>query len=287
MLQSSLKEAGNKEEGKHMAEKMTMTQAATRVAIAPCITLLAAGIFRETAWGLDGWLLLQMVILIEVWAGMAFVRNKLTFASGASAVIAGWSGIRILSGVVVISAILGIVVAATSVGEAVVDESNLESARFYRYAMIAEVIWILWNLFGASLVAEQESRIKEREKPVLEIKEKDRVESIKLNRVRASIESLVGETDDQRELIDRIRRDVQSAEIALAHSHGGGIGSLDDPDAAQGDAEGYQRTKEIVSRLQTYSDSACKAVGDRDEKLEELHVCVKELLNASDERELI
>jgi len=152
--------------------------------------------------------------------------------------------------------------------------------------MIAEVIWLIWNLFGASLVAEQESRIKEREKPVLEIKEKDRVESIKLNRVRASIESLVGETDDQRQLIDRIRRDVQSAEIALAHSHGGGIGSLDDPDAGQGDAEGHQRTKEIVSRLQTHADSACKAVGDRDDKLEELHICLKELLNAADEREL-
>jgi len=284
-----------------MAEKITMTQAATRVAIAPCITLLAAGIFRETAWGLDGWLLLQIVVLIEVWVGMAFVRNKLTFASGASAVITGWSGLRILTGVVVISIILGIVLLATSVGEVVVEESNLESvrtlqksldanlesARFYRYAMIAEVIWIIWNLFGASLVAEQESRIKEREKPVLEIKEKDRVESIKLNRVRASIESLVGETDDQRQLIDRIRRDVQSAEIALAHSHGGGIGSLDDPDAAQGDVEGYQRTKEIVSRLQTSADSACKAVGDRDEKLEALHVCVKELLDAADERELI
>ena len=282
-----------------MAEKITMTQAATRVAIVPCITLLAAGIFRETAWGLDGWLLLQIVVLIEVWVGMAYVRNKLSFASGASAVIAGWSGVRILSGVVVISIILGIVLLATSVGEAVVEEieaartlqqpldTNLGSARPYRYAMIAEVIWIIWSLFGASLVAEQESRIKEREKPVVEIKEKDRVESIKLNRVRASIESLVGETDDQRQLIDRIRRDIQSAEIALAHSHGGGIGSLDDPDAAQGDVEGYKRTKEIVSRLQTSADSACKAVGDRDEKLEELHICVKELLNASDERELI
>jgi len=282
-----------------MAEKITMTQAATKVAIVPCITLLAAGIFKETAWGLDGWLLLQIVVLIEVWVGMAYVRNKLSFASGASAVIAGWSGVRILSGVVVISIILGIVLLATSVGEAVVEEieaartlqqpldTNLGSARPYRYAMIAEVIWIIWSLFGASLVAEQESRIKEREKPVVEIKEKDRVESIKLNRVRASIESLVGETDDQRQLIDRIRRDIQSAEIALAHSHGGGIGSLDDPDAAQGDVEGYKRTKEIVSRLQTSADSACKAVGDRDEKLEELHICVKELLNASDERELI
>ena len=112
-----------------MAEKITMTQAATRVAIAPCITLLAAGIFRETAWGLDGWLLLQIVVLIEVWVGMAFVRNKLTFASGASAVITGWSGLRILTGVVVISITLGIVLLAASVGDAVGEESNLVSVR--------------------------------------------------------------------------------------------------------------------------------------------------------------
>ena len=70
--------------------------------------------------------------------------------------------------------------------------------------MIAEVIWILWNLFGAAVVAEQETKIAEREKPVAEVKSKDRRESIKLNRVRASIESLVGETDEQRKVIDGI-----------------------------------------------------------------------------------
>ena len=53
-------------------------------------------------------------------------------------------------------------------------------------------------MFGAAIVAEQESKIKEREQPVAEVKAKDRRESIKLNRVRASIESLVGETDEQR-----------------------------------------------------------------------------------------
>jgi len=194
-------------------EKITLSQAATRVAILPCATLLAAGVFTTNPWGLDGWLLLQLIVIIEIFAGMAFVRPKLMFASGASAVIAGWSGIRILSGIIIISVILGLI----HLSMAQTEETAIESPRLDRYAMIAEVVWILWNLFGASIVADQEAKIVDREKPVSEVKEKDRRESIKLNRVRASIESLVGETDEQRIVIDKIRRDIQNAEIALAH----------------------------------------------------------------------
>jgi hypothetical protein len=265
-----------------MEEKISLTQAATKVAVLPCATLLAAGIFSKNPWGIDGWLLLQLIVVIEVWVGMAFVKQKLTFASGASMVIAGWSGIRIVTGIIVISAVLGLI----HFGMGQTEETAIESPRLDRYAMIAEVIWILWNLFGAAIVAEQESKIKEREQPVAEVKAKDRRESIKLNRVRASIESLVGETDEQRIVIDKIRRDLQNAEIALAHSHGGGIGSFDDPNAAQGDIEGYERTKELVVRLQSSAESACKATDDRDAKLELLHQCLKELLVTADEREL-
>ena len=72
----------------------------------------------------------------------------------------------------------------------------------------------------------------------------------------------------------------------MAHSHGGGIGSLEDPNSGQGDMEGYERTKEIVERLQTSADIACSATDDRDEKLALLNTCLKELLLTVDEREL-
>ena len=242
-------------------------------------TLLGAALIRDQPWGLDLWLVLMAIVIAEIIVGAVVVKSRIQAASGASMVIGGWSPVRIVLGIILISIVLGVV-------HLIIPEEN-ESVRPDRYAMIAIAIWIAWNLIGVSFVMDADAAIIEKEKPVVEVKRQDRVESVKLDRVRRRIESLEGADAEERKMIDRLRRDLQEAEMVLAHSTGGGIGSIESPKSPHGDVDGLVRTKELVVSLQSALDDVDEdASPSRGEQLKVVQKKLRSLVEELEDRDM-
>lgn len=257
---------------------------AMAVAIAPCVVLIAAGVARSTPWGLDLWLLLQVVVFAVVAIGVKVGSRKIALASGASAVIAGWSVLRILSGLLVISVLLGLVRLIPSFTEGGVAWGEM-SVRPDRYAMILEGIWIIWCLFGAAVVVEQDEAIREKERPVVAAKAQDRREARRIDRARTIVEAISVDTPEQRLHLDRIAQDLQTVELALAHSMGGGLGTIENPRSSEATSRDAARIDTLVGEVEAAGERLKSSTSVDDPQLESLAQLVKELLDVAERQE--
>jgi hypothetical protein len=254
-------------------------KAAAAIAITPCVILLVAGFTRSTPWGLDGWLLLQAGVFAAVVIGIKFGSRGVALASGASAVVAGWSVVRILSGLVLISACLGLL-------RLIADSAEMAlSVRPDRYAMILEGLWILWCLYGAAFVVEQDAAIRERERPVVAAKAQDRRQGCKIDRVKDMVERLSGDTPPQRQCLDRVRRDLQTVELALAHSFGGGLGTVENPRSSDGASHEAARIDSLVKQVEVAAEGIASSESVGDPQMDDLGKLVRELLEAAEAQE--
>lgn len=260
--------------------------AAATVAAAPCLIIAAAMVLRSTPWGLDGWLLLQVAIFVSVAVASAKVARSVQVSSGASAVVAGWSVGRILVGMLVVTLLLGGFRLVES-GVASASEDFSPTVRPDRYAMIIEGIWILWCLFGAAVVVEQDTAIREKERPVVEAKVADRQRSFRVDGVRSMVEGIRGANAEQRSMLDGIRRDLQTAELALAHSHGGGLGTIERPrDSSQHEA-GAIAVEEMLLDVRSLAEQLSAGAHPEDEQLMEMRAMVKRLVVAAEAMEAV
>ena len=254
-------------------------KAAAAIAITPCVILLVAGFTRSTPWGLDSWLLLQVGVFAAVVIGIKFGSRGVVLASGASAVVAGWSVFRILSGLVLISVCLGLL-------RLIADSAEMAlSVRPDRYAMILEGVWILWCLYGAAFVVEQDAAIRERERPVVAAKTEDRRESRRVDRARAMVDRIVGDTPAQRQCLDQVKRDLQTVELALAHSFGGGLGTVENPRSTHDSSGDGDRVDSLVGQVEVAVEGLDANGPVSDVQLESLVRLVKELLDAAEKQE--
>ncbi|MEY4169460.1 MAG: hypothetical protein RLZZ217_1237 [Planctomycetota bacterium] len=152
-----------------------------------------------------------------IWVGIASAAASARAASSASAVIAGAGSLRIVIVVVLVSCL------CAAIGFSL-DQGN-------RVADIIGAVLILvacaYSGLGASAVVLNEQRIQAAEAPSVEVRtehrQQARIAFSCLGRINA-----LRPTDSECKLgIDRLARKVRTIELALAHSHGGGVGSLD------------------------------------------------------------
>jgi len=191
-----------------------------------------------------------------IWAGIASSKASARHASSASAVISGVGALQIVIVVVVVSLLCGAVGFSLAAGNRVVDIIG---------GLIILAACAYWGL-GSAAVSMNEQRIAEAERPAMEVRAEHRQQSRIAFACLGRVNALRPNEAECKLSIDRLARKVRTIELALAHSHGGGVGSLDrGPEHAFTDTERMV----IVQSVAALEDSihALEAVVDSPDEI--------------------
>lgn len=184
---------------------------ATVLTLVLCIALLPAPM--AAFWGIP----LALLSGLWIWAGVAGAKASARHASSASAVISGVGAWQIIMLVLATSLLCGAAGFALPAGNRAPDIIG---------AVIIVAGCVYWGL-GSAAVSVNEQRIAEAERPAMEVRAEHRQQSRIAFSCLGRVNALRPNEAECKLAIDRLARKIRTIELALAHSHGGGVGSLD------------------------------------------------------------
>ncbi|MBU6209337.1 MAG: hypothetical protein KGR22_05450 [Planctomycetes bacterium] len=176
-----------------------------------CVALLPAPM--AAFWGIPA----AVLSGVWIWAGLASAKASARHASSASAVISGVGAWQIIVLVIVTSLLCGAAGFALPGGNRAPDIIG---------AVIIVAGCVYWGL-GSAAVSLNEQRIAEAERPAMEVRAEHRQQSRIAFSCLGRVNALRPNEAECKLAIDRLARKIRTIELALAHSHGGGVGSLD------------------------------------------------------------
>lgn len=183
----------------------------TVLALVLCVALLPAPM--AAFWGIPA----AALSGVWIWAGLASAKASARHASSASAVISGVGAWQIIMLVIVTSLLCGAAGFALPGGNRAPDIIG---------AAIIVAGCVYWGL-GSAAVSLNEQRIAEAERPAMAVRTEHRQQSSIAFSCLGRVNALRPNEAECKLAIDRLARKIRTIELALAHSHGGGVGSLD------------------------------------------------------------
>ena len=156
-------------------------------------------------------------IAMTVWSGMSTVTDAASNSRSVSSFIASAANLRAIMWVAVIALLCGF-------GDGKLDEGNRSLDIL---GSLAVVVVLAYFGMGSAVVVENERRIALQDEVVESVRTEQRSQSRIAFSYLSRVSSIQPTTPLSKSAVDLLARKIRTVELALARSHGGGVGTLD------------------------------------------------------------